>query len=255
MTTEETNEQNPFTRPGFLMAAAFVALLVTAGIVLGVFAMNRDDTPESSTPTVTASDNAETPSESPTSDGTGAAADASVCGLPEGDGATRLDQAPATEWQYQGTTAYPTSEAAGPGATSEEQVRYCFQRSPEGALYAAANGLVQATDPAVTEPWMNQFLAEGTYRDQILADNETSSEGSSSGSRMTIAGYKILQYNDDSAVVDVAVNASTQGQNVVGSFVYSLVWQEGDWKLSAETLSPFAFQTLPDLAGYISWGE
>lgn len=255
MTTDETNQQNPFTRPGFLAAAAFVLLLVVAGIVLGVNAMNRDDVEAAPGAASTSTPVDESPMESPTAGEPSTSSEASACGLPADTESKSLDRAPETAWKYQGTTAYPTSPDAGPAAATREGIRYCFQRSPEGALYAAGNGLVQATDPAAAEPWMELFLAEGPHRDQILADNGGPAGDSSSSTRMSIAGFKVLEFSGDSAVIDVAVNASTQGQNITGSFIYSLVWQDGDWKLSADTRSPFAFQTLPDLSGYIPWGE
>ena len=45
------------------------------------------------------------------------------------------------------------SDGGDTGASDAAGVRYCFQQSPEGALLAAANALVQAADPAVSTAW------------------------------------------------------------------------------------------------------
>jgi hypothetical protein len=38
--------------------------------------------------------------------------------------------------------------------------------------------------------------------------------------------------------------------------VYLLAWEAGDWKLSVtDPNAPINVANIPDLAGYISWGE
>ena len=36
--------------------------------------------------------------------------------------------------------------------------------------------------------------------------------------------------------------------------VYELVWQDGDWKISADTQTPLDSAPIPNTAGYIIWG-
>lgn len=76
---------------------------------------------------------------------------------------------------------------------------------------------------------------------------------SSSDTRLNIAGFRLLQYADDRATVDLGIRGSSAGTPVTGSFVYHLVWQDGDWKLDTDATESFAFAVIPDLAGYVPW--
>jgi hypothetical protein len=249
MATDD-NEHNPFTRPGFIAAAVLVALVVVLGIVIAIVSATRSDdpdtAPEPSSPSPTTS-------AAPTTEPSNVAGGASVCGL-EGEELTgTLSTAPDAEWAYQGTTAYPTSPEFGPGETTADGVRFCFQHSPTGALFMAANALVQGSDPAVSQRWIDYGLADGPHREELIGEvGDTSGSG---GTRMNLAGFRMLAYDGDTARVDLAVRASSEGQNLTLSGVYELVWQDGDWKISADVAQPLNTATVPDLAGYITWGE
>lgn len=247
MATDD-DEQNPFTRPGFIAAAVVIALVVVLGIVL-VVVNARDDDP-GPTPTSSASTSA-----APTTDTTAAAGGASVCGL---DGAqldtAQLTIAPAVdEWAFQGTAAYPTSREFGPAADDPAGFRYCFQHTPEGALFAAAYASIVSTDPAVVPEWIEYFTAPGPYRDQLIQTSAGSSDPADV--RLRIAGFRMLAYDGATARVDVALASSVEGQSLILSAVYPLVWSDGDWKVSTDTPEPGSVASIPDLVGYVPWGE
>lgn len=243
---EDTDQKNPFTRPGFILAAVVVALVVVLGVIVGVVNATRSD-PESQ------SSLAASPSESsatPTADESAAAGDASVCGLSGEVLSGSISTAPAAKWEYQGTVAYPTSSEAGPTDT-KNGVRTCFQHSPEGALFAAANAVVQGTDSATVQEWLDYFVT-GPARGQTLSAGSGSPTGS--GTRMEIAGFRVLNYDGKSALIDIAVRGSTSGKVVNLSMVYPLVWEKGDWKLNVtDARTPIDVATIPDLSGYIPW--
>ena len=246
---EDNEQQSPFTRPGFVAATVVIALIVVLGLVIVIVNMNRDD-PDPAPPTSTST---EPTSAAPTSEPPEAVGGASVCGLPGEVLEGTLTTAPAAEWEYQGTTAYPTSSEFGPGDTSAGGVRFCFERSPEGALFAAANSLVQGSDPSIAEEWLQYIVAEGPFRDQLLADVGSGTTGE--GTRLAIVGFRVLAYDGETARIDLAVRGTSQGQTITLSGVYELVWQEGDWKISADVAQPLNMATIPDTAGYIAWGE
>lgn len=246
---EDNEEQSPFTRRGFVAATVVVAVIVVLGLVIVIVNMTRDD-PD---PTPTSSTSAEPTTAAPTSEPPEAVGGASVCGLPGEVLEGTLTAAPAAEWEYQGTTAYPTSSEFGPGDTSAGGVRFCFERSPEGALFAAANSLVQGSDPSIAEEWLQYIVAEGPFRDQLLADVGSGTTGE--GTRLAIVGFRVLAYDGETARIDLAVRGTSQGQTITLSGVYELVWQEGDWKISADVAQPLNMATIPDTAGYIAWGE
>jgi len=245
MATDD-DERSPFTRPGFIAAALVVVLVVVLGIVLVVVNASDEDDPG---PTPTSSGT----SAAPTTEPTAVAGGESVCGL-DGEVLTgTVTAAPEAEWKFQGTIGYPTSSTYGPGDTSPEGVRSCFQHSPTGALFMAANAVAQGSDPSTSAQWAEQAVAEGRYRDQLLG--QVSGGSSSEGTRLSIAGFRILNYDGETARVDLGTKVSSGGQNVTMSAVYELVWQGGDWKISSDVQAPIDAASIPDLAGYITWGE
>lgn len=250
MTTEGAPEQSPWTRPGFIVAAVVVVIIVVVGVVLGVRGMSGDD---DAAPAPTSSrDPAPSPTATASVDG---GQDASVCGLDGEKLSGTLSTAPAAEWAYQGSAAYPTSPEFGPAAADPAGFRYCFQHSPEGALFAAAYAVTIGSDPTLAPDWLNYFTAPGPHRDELLRG--ASAAGGSTGDdlRMRVAGFRLLEYSGDAANVDVAVTASVNGQAVTMSAIYPLTWTDGDWKLSTETSDPGSVVGIPNLAGYIAWGE
>ncbi|RCK69938.1 hypothetical protein DT076_07915 [Desertihabitans brevis] len=258
MASEDT-QQSPWTRPGFLAAAVVVVGIAVAAIVLSVLALTREDDPGDTAapaPDPSASQTSGTdpaPASASPSPAAEEETEDSVCGLSGVETDGRLSTAPEAEWEYQGTTAYPVSTEFGPAETSDEGYRYCFQHTPEGALLAASNAVTQATDPATVGPWLEYFLADGPAKEQILAQGGelTSAEGV----RLSIAGFRMLGYDGETATVDVAMEASGQGQQIILSAVYTLAWEDGDWKLQVtDPTVPFDVSTLPDLSGYVAWG-
>lgn len=248
MASDET-EQNPFSRPGFVLAALVVVLLIVAGVVVGVVVAGRDDDPNDSMEATPAPTSMPGPSEPSITE----AERVSICGLEGIELTGNLSTAPEAVWEFQGTTGYPTSSAFGPGETNADGVRYCFQQSPSGALFAAANAVAQGSDQTVQEAFATYFTATGPGRDAAIANAVS---GSASSGRIEIAGFRLLEYGDGSARVDVAVRATSNGQTIYGSGVYPLTWEDGDWKLvvSDSGEMQYDFAQIPDLAGYISWG-
>jgi len=247
MSTDDT-EQSPFTRPAFVWAAIVVGLVLVLGAVLAVHAMTTGKT-TASPPTASGRPTAATSTPSPST----SSSEASVCGLSGTVMAGTLSKAPAATWAYEGTTAYPTSDTYGPGKTDANGVRYCFQHTPAGAVFAAANAVVQGSDAATAKPWLDYFAAAGPYRDTLL--NSGGSGAAASGVRLTIEGFRLLSYDGTTARVDVAFRGSGSGSTVFGSGIYPLRWEGGDWKLAPTSASDLNMVAqIPDLAGYVSWG-
>lgn len=251
MAIDGNEERSPFTRPGFIVAAVVVALIAVAGIVIAIVsAMGGDSEPDPASPSPSSSSPSAVPSPEPSADAGGA----SVCGLSGEELSGTLSIAPETQWEYHDTMAYPTSEEFGPGATSPEGVRYCFQHSPEGAVFAAANAVVQGSSPDTASAWIAYFLSEeAPGRDEMLSSE---SGGTPSDTRVSIAAFRVLSYDGDAARVDIAVRGVTGGNEVYGSAIFDLVWEAGDWKLLPQnTGDPLRLAQIPDTSGYIVWEE
>lgn len=246
----ETNN-NPFTRPGFIISAIVVALVLVLGAVLGTVGIvnSTRDEPTAAPATATSQEESEQSSEPAEEPAIGA----SICGL-EGEVLEgTVDEAPAAAWEFQGTIGYPTAKAFGPGKTDENGVRSCFQHSPEGALFMAANAAAQGSDPATAEAWLRYALSDGPGRDALLSEGEEVTE--SEGTRVQIAGYRVLNYDGDTAQVDLLATATSQGQSADISSVYYLRWEDGDWKLDTNTETPLDVGTAVDTSSYTPWGQ
>ena len=253
-------EHNTFTRPGFVVAGVVVGAVAVLGVVLGTGALDAEPTPPASAAPTTVQQ-APSESESPDpaeTDGAGLVPGDgdSICGLGGSEDSGTVTTAPDAEWSHDGTVAYPTSQQHGPGDTTGDGVRYCFGRTPTGALFAAANAVVHGANPQLIRPWMDYFVAEGPGRVALLADNTEGATTGTAGTRLAISGFRVLDYTPDAATVDIAVTGSTQGQTVNLSMVYDLVWEDGDWKLRVDNPEmPVDVATIPNSAGYIAWGE
>lgn len=268
MSSPETNnnqDQNPFTRPAWLAAAGVVAIVLILAIVLIILNVRGRSTPgassattpgtvASASPSASSPATSSTPSPARTSSGASSAAvdpNASICGLQ-----TDLDTAPSrpkADWQYEGTTAYPSSATYGPGKTSPKGYRYCFAYSPTGALFAAANAMVQSTGEDATV-WANYFVGKGPYRSHILNDDDGTGSGDVESTRMRLDGYRMLSFSAKAAQVDLAYDVTDTNGTITASVVQSLVWQDGDWHYSAASSQPVNVGRIPDLTGYTAWG-
>lgn len=242
--TESTTESNPFTKPGFLIAAALVVALIAATVVIFLLPKGQDTAQPA--PGTAASANPATASPSAT---TGAGK--SVCGLPSST-ETALGAAPKSKWELVGKIAAPTGpKTFGPGVTDEDGFRSCFAKSPTGALYAATNILAMGSsgDPVLNRKATDQLLMPGPGRDIARAD---SSSKSTSNSTVQFRGFVIKSYSPSAANVDIAFQTD---KGLLGHAVLPLQWADGDWKLaiadSGQLINEIA--QLRDLSGFIPW--
>ncbi|KAB1637797.1 hypothetical protein [Pseudoclavibacter terrae] len=256
----------PSGRPGFVVAALGVALLVVAGVVVSVLAAfggeapgGGEDAPAElarSTPTLDARAD-------PRPAGAGDTLSPSRCGLSE-PGAPdpaeseewRLAIAPETSWRDVDVNLAPSAPATGPGETHEAGFASCFQRSPEGALFAAANFLVQSNTAGLRGPLLDHALAPGPHRDALLAASKSGAESGSSGEliRLQIVGYRMLAFDGQTARVDVAQRVTVDGASNFIAAVVDLEWVDGDWRIPTDDPHPVRMQALGDVGGYVRWG-
>lgn len=250
MSFDDDVQQNPWTRPGFIAATLVVAIVVVLGIFLATRGSGNENPPPSpTTGGPTASTDPE-PEPEPTEPAE-AEGDSSVCGLDDVELQGTLTQAPEAEWSLIGTIAAPAVAGAGPGVVEESGLRYCFARTPEGALLAAANMVALGEEPSLREGFIEHSVAAGPGRDAFLEKSRGPQAGGEPV-RIQTAGFNLLEYTGDAATVDVAIQTSN---DTVGAVAYSLVWEEGDWRVRFRddgTLWNLPVQ-LPDLTGYIPW--
>lgn len=243
---DETTQQSPFRRPGWIAAAVVVGLLIVAAVVVWIVSsVSSSDDPEPAPQPSESSTSAPAPSE-------GAAGGSSICGLDLVEMTGTLDTAPATTWDYAGATPFPVSDEFGPADTTDAGIKMCFARTPEGAALAASVGVGYLLNADTVQPWREYALAAGPIRDQLL--NTPSTSESSPEIRNEVTAFRLLSYDGDSARVDVGVTVTGNGKTGYLSAVIPLIWEDGDWKVnySESDLTARPAQ-LPNLAGYIYW--
>lgn len=241
--TESTTESNPFTRPGFIVAAALVAALVAAGILIFLLPKGQS----SAEPAPVSSSNV-TVGRSASSDG-----DKSICGLPSSS-ETSLGTPPTSKWELVGKMATPTDPAVGPGKTDASGFRSCFAHSPAGSLFAAMNvaALGSSGSSDILKQVADKLLVPGAGRDAAM--KETASGTSSRGSSTTIQvkGFLLRSYTPSEASVDLAFSTET---GALGRTTFSMRWLDGDWKVQpSDDGATFGhISQVRDLSGFIFW--
>lgn len=236
----DENKRNPFTRPGFILSAALVLVLIAAVIVIA-FLPRGGDKPDAGSTEPTTTETSTTP--------TTGSGEESICGLP-GNDKTALGAAPESDWELVGTMAVPTApETTGPGVV-EDGLRSCFAQTPTGALYAATNMLAAGFYGDAARVYQ-ELTAEGPVRDAALEAIENGeSVGGGEAPKIQIEGFIFRNYTDESAVIDLAFRTQDGG---LASITTALVWEDGDWKQDLPQGGQSNIEQLADLSDFLPW--
>ena len=239
---------SPWTRPGFIAAAAVVAIIAVLGLVIAFSGGSEGDSKRPAAP----------PAGQPPAK---ADADASVCGLQPGSQAVP-DSAPEAKWELRGTVAVPTAPATfGPGRTAGG-VPSCFAHSPTGALFAmvniqAAMGVFANRSGRYQIEKVLRMIAAGPGRDALkaAAAREPVPEKGSTTPDAQVAGFNIVRYEPSAAVIDLAFSGTRPESAGYVHGQSTMRWEDGDWKLVlTQSGAPFdAVQPIADLTGYVPW--
>ena len=242
--TESTTESNPFTKPGFIIAAALVVALIAATIV--IFLLPKGQSTAQPTPAESSSAAAISPSAS-------AETGESVCGLPSSS-ETSLGSAPPSEWELVGKMATPKEPEIGPGRTDEGGFRSCFAQSPTGALYAAMNvaALGSAGSTELNQKLADKLLVPGAGRDAAMREVTAGTKSTAPSTPIQVEGFLIKSYTPSEADIDLAFSTEA---GALGSTTFSMRWLDGDWKVKpADSGVTFGnISQLRDLSGFILW--
>ncbi|MCD5348423.1 hypothetical protein [Agromyces sp. S2-1-8] len=238
--SDQSTEQSPFAKKGFIFAAIGVGVIALA-LIIAVVPMllggGGKTPPPTAAPTTTAP--------------TVADADKSICGLSGFETESDLTAAPANDWELVGTMAAPIdSEGSGPGVIEADGFRSCYSHTGEGSLFAAVNAVAIGTDGQL-RPRMPELVAEGPGK-QALEDAINAAGGDADTSvRGQVAGFK-LSYGPEQVTVDLAIQLN-DGRLV--SLPLKMVWEDGDWKLALDAEGNLALgaSALQSLGGYIPW--
>jgi hypothetical protein len=241
--TESTTENNPFTKPGFIIAAALVVALIAATIVIFLLPKGQGNAQPAPAPAEPSSTSTASPSAS-------AGAGKSVCGLPSSK-ETALGTAPKSKWDLLGTMAVPTDPStAGPGTVGKDGLRSCFAQSPTGALYATVNIWASSFNGYAKQVYL-ELSADSPSRDKaVQAIKEGKDVSGGTSPKVQIAGFIIHSYTPETAVVELAIKSNDGGY---GAFSTSVLWEDGDWKLDIPPAGGGAVRQISDLSSFIPW--
>ncbi|MEU9509888.1 hypothetical protein AB0D32_26825 [Micromonospora sp. NPDC048170] len=231
----------PWTRPGFLAAAALLLAVIIVGVLVAVFA-TADSSPDIAGPP---------PPVSPTPQDSDVAQ-----ALPTAVPTT----APAeVRWELVGPLTVPVSATAGP-KQSTATTASGFTRTPEGALIAAAQLTMRASHTLGPDYWQptieRQFVASAD-RDRLLAEYRATDSGPADpGAVSRIAGFSYQSYTPDTAVIGLVLRAPSAGTPRYHVLSLTLLWRDGDWRMQAPPGGAWVSinRVTSDLTGVVEWG-
>jgi hypothetical protein len=240
------------TRPGTAVTVAALTLLLLAATTVTLLGDDRSPAPRA---------RATGPTAPAVSAGRGGDSDvASDVGLAEAaaqvDVVEPLLVAPENvTWQLFMGVALPYSPTAGPAAVDGPVYRR-FERSQAGALLAAVHlGTRYLLTPG--EGWrevLDRQVLPGAGRDAFAVNRTGVDPQAPAGTYGQIAGFRVVTFTPDVAVVQLVSRFPTSG--VLQVTTTTVRWVGGDWRLQLQPdggTSPTA-QAVPSLDGFVVWG-
>ncbi|WP_282859545.1 hypothetical protein [Pseudoclavibacter helvolus] len=166
----------------------------------------------------------------------------------------------ATRWVVEGFKIVPEVPGAGP-CIEHEGFRTGFAQTQTGAIVATyyyGSTLVPSNPGAATKAQAEYALADGPMKASILqhiTDVENGVEVRSSTDELVgqeFAGYRLVSYTPESAVVELLIRRTQDGAIVGG--IAKLVWIDGDWRIDPAAPTEWASPNLnARLADYVLW--
>jgi len=174
-----------------------------------------------------------------------------------GTGPATLTTAPVARWElYQGAVL-PYSPDYGPRTVQGLGPATGYSHNPAGALFAVTQLSARAA-LAPNGDWekvIQSQVVSGPARDAGLAagaSRNVAPNTAASAALTQLAGFRIANYTDSAATVDLITRAKT-GQ--LQTSTSTVDWVDGDWKLvftPAGSVGTYPL-VVPSLAGYIPW--
>jgi hypothetical protein len=157
-------------------------------------------------------------------------------------------------WTLYKGVAVPMSKTDGPLLVSGDVAR-CYADAPLGAVIAAWQFVTRAVcgddwrsvvaQEAVPGPDANAFVA-------AHQSGRVQCGGSSGGGHVQLAGFSVVGYSPQLAVVQLAERSP---QNALAAMSVTMRWQDGDWKVAFQPGGAMAagWHPIDNLDGLIPW--
>jgi hypothetical protein len=232
--------RSPWTRPGTIAAAVFLALVVIAGVLVALTGGNDDPPPPG-------------PVAAPTTQPVDAGTSTPTKALPTAIPTTAPKD---VTWELVGAQPVPVSRSAGPRQVSGG-VASGYAHTPEGALIAAVQISTRSSiyvgraswEPTITRQMIDSPDREALLRWSAQYDPPPRVEV---GDLSALGGYRFVSYTPDATIIALALRSSGGRW---GLMTYTLRWSSGDWRMEPPPGGEWAsVQTLPNtLPAIVSW--
>lgn len=236
-------QQQPFTRPLFIVSASFLAAILILAVVIIVATSGGGESTEDNSGAPAPSDE---PSQSaPSGDD---APEGSCPAFPKSS-KTEPTSAPDAEWSLFSTVALPSSVSDGP-AKVDGDVGRCFARTPTGAMLASIQVPIRVMHAADWRP-VTELQTTGPGKKQLIKVREDTGPPPEPdmGELGQIAGFRIVTYSPDTAVVEIVTRFADTGTLQVTTNTMKWSSQRADWQYELTKGAPS--KTVDDLTGYV----
>ncbi|GAB2718012.1 hypothetical protein [Kitasatospora kifunensis] len=155
-------------------------------------------------------------------------------------------------WAAFGSYQLPVSKQSGPAVVSGDVAR-CYAHTPRGAVIALMNSSVRSANATDWRSVVEQEVLPGPERDTysgFVAASRGNGATPPQASLAQYAGFNVVSYTSDTAVVDVVLSFPASGYK---SILLTAVWSNGDWrqKMTTDGQQSSSYRALNTLAGYI----
>jgi 4-amino-4-deoxy-L-arabinose transferase-like glycosyltransferase len=239
---ERETDRSPYARPGFVVSAVLLGMLVLAALFITIGAATRHR-----------GSRVAAIGDSTTARAAVKAVKASGCSLPAGS--DRVPTVPPTMgWVTVGQMTAPQAPASFGPQRTQDGIGVCFAHNPTGSLVAAINFFAQAT---VADPMtLLRTLAAATPArhaasvqardggDELLQDSD-GDPGS-----VQVTGYQVVDYTPSLANVNIVLEGPG---GELASVECQLDWQAGDWKFVIPAGGQLDSAAITSMDGFVSW--
>lgn len=233
-------DQSGWKKSGTACAVAFLALLVVCGGVMVYAALNRSSTTTTGTAggagVATATASSTIPAMTPTV--TAAAQQQSAVSPAPGN----------VRWLQVGLGALPFSATSGPARVAAG-VPGGFAHTRPGAVMAAVQVMGRLSWAAASRATMHTVATQMTTPAARAVAALTYGPPTDPSNIPTVAGFQIVTYSPDQALVNVALSFNATLRDVP----CVMRWVDGDWRLAGAPgpLTTTNWAELDDLTGYV----
>ena len=231
-------EVSPWSRPSILLSGGFLLVLVLLGIVVAVVGGGAR---HSST---LVGRHAAAPGP-PAPASTEAPPRASGCALPPSGQTVPSTGPPPARWGTVGAMEVPQNASVYGPERTDGVWSWCFAHSPAGALLAAINFYAESTTGVSAEAVMKRYAVGAP-------SNLGNNEGLDNAGPVQLAGYRYVSYTPSQADISIVLQGP-QGKTL--AVVTTMTWRAGDWKYVFPAGGMPSYEAIPDLSGYIPWGD